>query len=154
MTALFVQPLIQHSTNRGLSSETQLERCELRVIAKRTLIASVVCLLVSLANILILSILRHERGLICLTCCMFDVTVNVITIHFVTARTTPVREDIFIQPYRDTHISDRDTDIFATVDEHDSSTKASQHTVNTNDGEHLNETFAYNPGLHNQDQKY
>jgi hypothetical protein len=85
---------------------------------------------------------------------MFDVTVNVITIHFVTARTTPVREDIFIQPYRDTHISDRDTDIFATVDEHDSSTKASQHTVNTNDGEHLNETFAYNPGLHNQDQKY
>lgn len=152
MTGLFIRPLMQHSVQRGFASETQLERCELRVLAKRTLIASVVCLLVSLANILILSILRHERGLICLTCCTFDVTVNAVTIHFVTSRSNPVREDIFVQPYRDTHISDRDADIFAMVDEHDTSTKASQHTMHTNDGERLNETFAYNSDV--QDVKY
>ncbi|KAI8583959.1 hypothetical protein K450DRAFT_220797 [Umbelopsis ramanniana AG] len=152
MTGLFIRPLMQHSVQRGFASETQLERCELRVLAKRTLVASVVCLLVSLANILILAILKRERGLICLTCCTFDVTVNAVTIHFVTNRSSPVRQDIFVQPYRDTHISDRDTDIFAMVDEHDSSTKASQHTMHTNDGERLNETFAYNSDI--QDVKY
>lgn len=143
-----------HSANREFSSETRLERRELRVIAKRTLIASVVCLFVSLVNILLLAVLKHERGLICMTCCTFDVTLNVVTIHFVTARTSPIQEDIFIQPYRETHVSDRDTDIFAMVDEHESSTKASQHTVNTNDGERLNETFAYTLDSTDHDQKY
>ncbi|KAH8551896.1 hypothetical protein BGW37DRAFT_455832 [Umbelopsis sp. PMI_123] len=152
MTALFIRPLMRSSIERGFPSDTHVERSELRILAKRTLTASVVCLLVSLANILILSILRHERGLICLTCCTFDVTINAITIHFVTARTNPVKGDIFVQPYRDTHISDRDTDIFAMVDEHEESTKTSQHTMHTNDGERLNETFSYSSDI--RDAKY
>jgi hypothetical protein len=144
---------MQNSIQRGFASETQIEQCELRIVAKRTLIASVVCLLVSLANVLILLILKNETGLVCLTCCTFDVTVNAVTIHFVTARTNVLRPDVFIQPYRGTHISDRDTDIFAMVDEHESSSKASQHTMRTNDGELLNETFAYNSSVI-QDVKY
>ncbi|KAJ2955969.1 hypothetical protein NQZ79_g8130 [Umbelopsis isabellina] len=144
MTWLFLRPLLQYSAVTEFVSETQIERNELRTIAKRTFVASCVCLLVSLANILILSILRHERGLICLTCCTFDVTVNAVTLHFVTSHTTPARDETFIQTYRDTHVSDRDTDIFAIMDEHDTSTKASEHTVHTSDGEtRLNETFGY-----------
>lgn len=144
MTWLFLRPLLQYSTVTEFVSETQIERNELRTVAKRTFVASCVCLIVSLANILILSILRHERGLICLTCCTFDVTVNAITLHFVTSHTAPARDDTFVQTYRDTHVSDRDTDIFAIMDENDTSTKASQHTVHTNDGEaRLNETFGY-----------
>ncbi|CAM0138712.1 unnamed protein product [Umbelopsis sp. WA50703] len=145
MTWLFLRPLLQYSSATEFVNETQIERNELRIIAKRTFVASCVCLLVSLANILILSILRHERGLICLTCCTFDVTVNAVTLHFVTSHTAPIRDDAqFIHTYRDTHVSDRDTDIFAIIDEHDTSTKASEHTVHTSDGEtRLNETFGY-----------
>lgn len=53
-------------------------------VAVRTLAASVVCLLVSFANILALIILDgRERGVLCLTCCSVDVTINVVTVHWV-----------------------------------------------------------------------
>ncbi|KAG1436701.1 hypothetical protein G6F56_013444 [Rhizopus delemar] len=56
-------------------------------VALRTLIASIVCLIVSFANIFALILLEgRERGVLCLTCCTLDVTINVITIHWVTTQ--------------------------------------------------------------------
>lgn len=60
----------------------------LNEVAFRTLVASIVCLVVSFANIFSLQMLHgRERGLVCLTCCTVDVTINVITIHWVTTYT-------------------------------------------------------------------
>lgn len=69
----------------------------LREVAKRTMVASVVCLIASFANVCALTILDgQERGVICLTCCFVDVMVNVITIHWVTTQPSsgnPIRDD-------------------------------------------------------------
>ncbi|KAI7851516.1 hypothetical protein BDC45DRAFT_445414 [Circinella umbellata] len=81
LTYLFVKPLfnIGRNTGRGNWRETRLYK-----LTKRTLIASLVCLLVSLANVMSIVISRgHLRGLVCLSCCTLDVTINVMTIHWV-----------------------------------------------------------------------
>ncbi|KAI9254487.1 hypothetical protein BDA99DRAFT_422609, partial [Phascolomyces articulosus] len=86
LTYLFVRPLMNvgRTTGRTNWKETRLYK-----LTKRTLIASLVCLLVSLANVLSVVITRgHLRGLICLTCCTLDVTINVVTIHWVTTSKT------------------------------------------------------------------
>lgn len=80
MTFLFVKPLIE--TGKNVRAESRVSR--LHEVARRTLVASVVTLLVSFANILALILLDgRERGVVCLTCCNVDVTINVITIHWV-----------------------------------------------------------------------
>jgi hypothetical protein len=80
MTVLFVKSLMD--TGHGLRADWKASR--LHDVAKRTLVASVVALLVSLANILALTILNgRERGVLCLTCCVVDVTINALTIHWV-----------------------------------------------------------------------
>ncbi|KAI8143862.1 hypothetical protein BJV82DRAFT_644370 [Fennellomyces sp. T-0311] len=82
MTILFVKPLM----TAGKTVSTDWKSTRLHDVARRTLVASVVCLLVSFANILALTILDgRERGVVCLTCCTIDVTINVITIHWVTS---------------------------------------------------------------------
>ncbi|KAI9270752.1 hypothetical protein BDA99DRAFT_534860 [Phascolomyces articulosus] len=82
MTILFVRPLLK----AGKSVSTDWKSGRLHEVARRTLVASVVCLLASFANILVLTIMNgRERGVVCLTCCTIDVTVNVITIHWVTS---------------------------------------------------------------------
>ncbi|KAI9480504.1 MAG: hypothetical protein EXX96DRAFT_480496, partial [Benjaminiella poitrasii] len=79
MTVLFVKPLMKTDVR------TNWKESRLHQVAKRTLVASVVSLLVSLANIMALTILNgRERGVLCLTCCTVDVTINVIIIHWVT----------------------------------------------------------------------
>ncbi|KAI9312604.1 hypothetical protein BX666DRAFT_2030926 [Dichotomocladium elegans] len=81
-TILFVKPLLQ--IGRNVQSDWKQSR--LHDVALRTLAASTVCLLVSFANILALVILNgRERGVLCLTCCTVDVTINVATIHWVTS---------------------------------------------------------------------
>lgn len=56
----------------------------LNEVALRTMVASVVCLVASFANVLALVLFNgRERGLVCLTCCTVDVTINVVTIHWV-----------------------------------------------------------------------
>ncbi|KAI9244009.1 hypothetical protein BDA99DRAFT_529537 [Phascolomyces articulosus] len=84
-TILFVRPLMKI----GRSVEMDWKSSRLHEVALRTLAASTVCLLVSFANILTLVILNgRERGVLCLTCCTVDVTINVITIHWVTTNPT------------------------------------------------------------------
>jgi hypothetical protein len=85
MTIFFVRPLIKLGKhNDGVESKKQ---SRLHEVAFRTLVASVVCLVASFANIFSLQMLQgRERGLVCLTCCTVDVTINVITIHWVTTQ--------------------------------------------------------------------
>lgn len=84
-TILFVLPLVKI----GRSVEIDWKSSRLHEVAQRTMAASVVCLIVSFANILALVVLEgRERGVLCLTCCTVDVTINVITIHWVTTNPT------------------------------------------------------------------
>lgn len=81
MTILFVLPLLKLGKS---GSTVDRKQSRLNEVALRTLVASVVCLIVSFANIFSLQMLQgRERGLVCLTCCTVDVTINVITIHWV-----------------------------------------------------------------------
>ncbi|CDH54542.1 hypothetical protein RO3G_13977 [Lichtheimia corymbifera JMRC:FSU:9682] len=83
LTFLFVKPLVRTSRRHDREDwrETRLYK-----LTRRTLVASAVCLIVSLVNILTLAITQgHERGLMCLSMCTVDVTINVITIHWVTS---------------------------------------------------------------------
>lgn len=78
MTVLFIRPLIKLG-KKGNGKESRLHD-----VALRTLVASVVCLVVSFANIFSLHMFDgRERGLVCLACCTVDVTINVVTIHWV-----------------------------------------------------------------------
>ncbi|KAG0001907.1 hypothetical protein BGZ79_003970 [Entomortierella chlamydospora] len=82
LTTLFMRALI--------SSTSQLQgptRSKLREVARKTLIGSVFCLFFSTANVASIVYFRgDERGVLCLTFCTLDVTLNVITIHWVTTR--------------------------------------------------------------------
>lgn len=73
----------------------------LNEVALRTLVASVVCLVASFANVFALVMLHgRERGLVCLTCCTVDVTINVITIHWVYTIENIVCAYLLIPKYR------------------------------------------------------
>ncbi|KAI7897833.1 uncharacterized protein BX663DRAFT_481151 [Cokeromyces recurvatus] len=84
MALFFIRPLIKLGKN---TKSTNWRTSRLNEVALRTLIASIVCLLASFANIFSLFMFQgRERGLICLTCCTVDVTINVITVHWVTSQ--------------------------------------------------------------------
>ncbi|KAI8368236.1 uncharacterized protein BYT42DRAFT_585856 [Radiomyces spectabilis] len=81
MTILFIKPLVR--IGKGAAIDWRNSR--LHDVAQRTLVASVVCLVVSFANVFTLILFGgRERGLLCLTCCAVDVVINVATIHWVT----------------------------------------------------------------------
>ncbi|KAI7876894.1 hypothetical protein K492DRAFT_172144 [Lichtheimia hyalospora FSU 10163] len=83
LTFLFVKPLVTSGLGQG---HHNWRSTRLYKLTRRTVVASVVCLFVSLANILTLAIAQgHERGLMCLSMCTADVTINVITVHWVTS---------------------------------------------------------------------
>lgn len=66
--------------NVGLTSRVNWRKSRLYKLAKRTLVASIVSLLISFANVIVVVITHgHERGLVCLTMCTMDVTVNIYT---------------------------------------------------------------------------
>ncbi|KAI8970333.1 hypothetical protein BDF20DRAFT_916150 [Mycotypha africana] len=82
LTWLFVRPL----TTVGRNARSDWKVSRVYKLARRTLVASIVCLSVSFVNVLSVYLSHgHQRGLICLTMCTVDVTVNVITVHWVTA---------------------------------------------------------------------
>ncbi|RUS14689.1 hypothetical protein BC937DRAFT_93477 [Endogone sp. FLAS-F59071] len=82
ITVLFLRPLLTVSRNVA----RQWSHTGLYSLARRSLIAAIVCLVISNANALVVILTRgHERGLICLAFCTFDVTSNVITVHWVTS---------------------------------------------------------------------
>ncbi|KAJ8658391.1 hypothetical protein O0I10_005743 [Lichtheimia ornata] len=112
-TILFVLPLIRI----GRSVQTDWKSSRLHEVALRTLAASTVCLFVSFANILALVILNgRERGVLCLTCCTVDVTINVITIHWVTSNPAgkTSKDHVYSMDNKETSTPDRRT---ATTDE-------------------------------------
>ncbi|GAA5814702.1 hypothetical protein MFLAVUS_008201 [Mucor flavus] len=79
LTWLFMRPL----TSIGIDPRTDWKTSRLYKLAKRTLVASVVCLSISFCNVLYVVISNgHQRGLVCLTMCTVDV--NVVTVHWVT----------------------------------------------------------------------
>ncbi|KAI8065921.1 hypothetical protein BC940DRAFT_303204 [Gongronella butleri] len=84
LTWLFMRPLM----NVGRNSRMDWKRSRLYRLARRTLVASLVCLIVSFVNVVVVVITAgHERGLVCLTMCTVDVTINVLTMHWVTSNT-------------------------------------------------------------------
>ncbi|CEP08590.1 hypothetical protein [Parasitella parasitica] len=86
MTIFFVRPLLKLGKSKDVLDRQQ---SRLHHVALRTLVASVVCLIVSFANIFSLQMFHgRERGLVCLACCTVDVTINVVTIHWVTSQAT------------------------------------------------------------------
>ncbi|KAF9356240.1 hypothetical protein BGX34_010019 [Mortierella sp. NVP85] len=82
LTALFIRPL--------MSSTSLLQgpsKGKLRDVARRTLLGCIIALVLSSANVFTLVYFQgYERGLICLASCTADVTLNAITIHWVTSR--------------------------------------------------------------------
>lgn len=80
MTIFFIKPLMK----LGAGVKVGWRASRLNEVALRTLVASVVCLVASFANVLALVLFNgRQRGLVCLTCCTVDVTINVVTIHWV-----------------------------------------------------------------------
>ncbi|KAF9360643.1 hypothetical protein BGX26_008320 [Mortierella sp. AD094] len=82
LTMLFIRPL--------MSSTSQLQgpsKGKLRDVARRTLMGSLVALILSTANVFTLVLFKgQERGLICLASCTVDVTLNAMSVHWVTSR--------------------------------------------------------------------
>ncbi|KAF9169594.1 hypothetical protein BGX21_001140 [Mortierella sp. AD011] len=82
LTALFLRALV--------SSTSQLQgptKSKLRMVAYRTFVGSILSFVFSTANIASIVVFNgHERGVICLGLCTLDVTLNAITIHWVTSR--------------------------------------------------------------------
>ncbi|KAK5814667.1 hypothetical protein F5H01DRAFT_394195 [Linnemannia elongata] len=89
LTVLFIRPLV--------SSKSMLQgpsKGRLRDVARRTLVGALMALLLSSANIFTLVYFEgNERGLVCLSCCTADVTLNAITIHWVTSRGASQMDD-------------------------------------------------------------
>ncbi|GAA5796051.1 hypothetical protein HPULCUR_001419 [Helicostylum pulchrum] len=89
MTIFFIRPLLKLSSG---AKKIDWKASRLNEVALRTLVASVVCLLASFANVFSLVMFDgRERGLVCLTCCTVDVTINVTTIHWVTSHSPSKR---------------------------------------------------------------
>lgn len=82
LTGLFIRPLVSSTSMLQGPSKGRL-----RDVARRTLIGALTALALSSANIFTLVYFEgNERGLVCLSCCTADVTLNAITIHWVTSR--------------------------------------------------------------------
>lgn len=66
-------------TSIGRNTRQDWKVSRLYKLARRTLVASVVCLSVSFINVLFVVLSHgHQRGLICLTMCTVDVTVSLL----------------------------------------------------------------------------
>ncbi|KAF9918319.1 hypothetical protein BX616_009425 [Lobosporangium transversale] len=82
LTLLFVRPLI--STTSVLQGPS---KGKLRQVARRTLLGSVIALVLSSANVFTLVYFQgYEDSVFCLLSCTLDVTLNACTIHWVTSR--------------------------------------------------------------------
>ncbi|KAF9337460.1 hypothetical protein BG006_004694 [Podila minutissima] len=84
LTFQFVRALM--SSNSMLQG---LSKSKLREVARSTMIGSAIALFLSSANIATIVYYEgHQRGLLCLGLCTMDVTLNAITVHWVTSRGT------------------------------------------------------------------
>ncbi|KAF9987798.1 hypothetical protein BGZ75_010424 [Mortierella antarctica] len=82
LTILFIRPLMSStSVLQGPS------KGKLRQVARRTLIGSVIALILSSANVFTLVYFKgYEDSVLCLLSCTLDVTLNACTVHWVTSR--------------------------------------------------------------------
>lgn len=88
-TLMFVRTLIW--PNQSIANSSAGTQASLRYVAKRNLVAAVVALIVSTANVVILITLDGiERGLVCLTSCTLDVTMNAAAIFWVTSHQSEI----------------------------------------------------------------
>ncbi|KAG1454142.1 hypothetical protein G6F56_007395 [Rhizopus delemar] len=102
LTWLFMRPL----TNIGRNTRTDWKATRLYKLARRTLVASIMCLSVSFINVLGVVLTHgHQRGLICLTMCTVDVTVNVVTVHWVTTNGQSTQSNGRTKTQHDDHIT-------------------------------------------------
>ncbi|KAF9149148.1 hypothetical protein BG015_009063 [Linnemannia schmuckeri] len=82
LTVLFIRPLM--STTSVLQGPS---KGKLRQVARRTLIGSVIALILSSGNVFTLVYYRgYEDSVLCLLSCTLDVTLNACTVHWVTSR--------------------------------------------------------------------
>ncbi|KAF9565957.1 hypothetical protein EC968_003987 [Mortierella alpina] len=82
LTTLFIRSLM--STNPILQGPSQ---GKLRQVVRRTLIGSVIALILSSSNIFTFVYYRgYEDSVLCLLSCTLDVTLNACTVHWVTSR--------------------------------------------------------------------
>ncbi|GJJ70421.1 hypothetical protein EMPS_02770 [Entomortierella parvispora] len=82
LTMLFIRPLLSSKSTISGPSKSRL-----RDVARKTMIGALVALMLSSCNIFTLAYFQgRERGLMCLSSCTADVTLNAITIHWVTSR--------------------------------------------------------------------
>ncbi|KAF9582132.1 hypothetical protein BGW38_000607 [Lunasporangiospora selenospora] len=82
LTALFIKPLM--STTSVLQGPS---KGKLRQVAVRTLIGSVIALILSSLNVFTLVYYKgYEDSVMCLLSCTLDVTLNACTVHWVTSR--------------------------------------------------------------------
>lgn len=166
MTIFFVRPLLKLGKSHDTSDRKQ---SRLREVALRTLVASIVCLVVSFANIFSLQMLHgRERGLVCLTCCTgnnlvfllivrannekpVDVTINVITIHWVTTSQSTTRRpkdnsemDYNANPNNSNpnHSMQHDQSFHRKLNEFDNDDQVTRFDVHTNDTP-INELYGF-----------
>ncbi|KAF9912821.1 hypothetical protein EC991_008687 [Linnemannia zychae] len=82
LTILFIRPLM--STTSVLQGPS---KGKLRQVARRTLIGSIIALILSSANVFTLVYFKgYEDSVLCLLSCTLDVTLNACTVHWVTSR--------------------------------------------------------------------
>ncbi|CAO3633418.1 unnamed protein product [Cunninghamella echinulata] len=136
LTLLFVHALFKITKHKiTINRISNLER-----LAYRSLVASVISLIASFTNWLILTILHSERGAVCFFSCDLDIILNVVVIHWVTSpkssstTTTPLcTKDIRTIPITSTTLRDTDDSNIINVDSiHFSSPSSSySHQQNT-----------------------
>ncbi|KAF9102573.1 hypothetical protein BGX29_004415 [Mortierella sp. GBA35] len=82
LTILFIRPLM--STTSVLQGPS---KGKLRQVARRTLVGSIVALILSSANVFTLVYFKgYEDSVLCLLSCTMDVTLNACAVHWVTSR--------------------------------------------------------------------
>ncbi|KAF9125906.1 hypothetical protein BGW39_007076 [Mortierella sp. 14UC] len=82
LTILFIRPLM--STTSVLQGPS---KGKLRQVARRTLIGSIIALILSSANVFALVYFKgYEDSVLCLLSCTLDVTLNACAVHWVTSR--------------------------------------------------------------------
>ncbi|CAE6356217.1 unnamed protein product [Rhizoctonia solani] len=74
LNAMFLWPLLR----------SKFINLQLRVVARRTLVAAGAALATSITNVVILTVLKHKLGWVCLASCATDVTLNALVIFWLT----------------------------------------------------------------------
>ncbi|KAF9403523.1 hypothetical protein BGX21_003017 [Mortierella sp. AD011] len=96
LTFLFVRSLISSTSKLQGSAGSRL-----RAVTQRTLIGTIMSLILTTSNIATFVVFNgHERDELCLALCTLDVTLNVVTIHWVTSPRKSPKASVKSSPNR------------------------------------------------------